>query len=85
MGMALHEAINGAAVCRRAVLASGIASAFALSAAHAETLPSRPACSIVPFAAGSPQNLPARATAEQLTEALGRPVIVENCGSGPRG
>ena len=37
MGMALHEAINGAAVCRRAVLASGIASAFALRAAHAET------------------------------------------------
>jgi tripartite-type tricarboxylate transporter receptor subunit TctC len=54
--------------------------AFAVRAAHADTWPSRPVRIMVPFAAGSPLDLPARAIAEQLTEALGRPVIVENRG-----
>ena len=36
MGMALPEASNGAAVGRRAVLAGGIDSAFAVGAAHAD-------------------------------------------------
>jgi tripartite-type tricarboxylate transporter receptor subunit TctC len=80
MGMALPEVINGTAVSRRAVLAGGISSAFAVRAAHADTWPSRPVRIMVPFAAGSPLDLPARAIAEQLTEALGRPVIVENRG-----
>ncbi len=78
--MALSEALNGAVVGRSAVLAGGIASAFAVSAAHADTWPSRPVRIMVPFAAGSPLDLPARAIADQLTEALGRPVIVENRG-----
>lgn len=80
MSMALPVAINGAAVCWRTLLASGSASAFTMRSAYAETWPSRPVRIMVPFAAGSPLPLPARSMAEQLTEALGWQVIVENRG-----
>ncbi|MCA3279671.1 MAG: tripartite tricarboxylate transporter substrate binding protein [Roseomonas sp.] len=78
--MASREAKHGVAASRRAVLVGGFASAFAMRAAHAEAWPSRPVRIMVPFAAGSPLDLPARAIADQLTEAVGRPVIVENRG-----
>ncbi|MCA3361201.1 MAG: hypothetical protein INF78_18255 [Roseomonas sp.] len=64
--MAIPEASNSAAVGRRAVVAGGIASAFVVGAAHAETWPSRPVRIMVPFVAGSPLDLPARSIAEQL-------------------
>ena len=62
---------------RRALLAS-----LALPAvAHAQPRwPSRPVRFIVPFAPGGPVEIPARFLAEQLTQSLGQPVIIETRG-----
>ena len=61
---------------RRTVLA---ASLLALcGAAAAQNFPNKPVKLIVAFAAGGPIDLAARIIAEQLTEKLGQPVVVEN-------
>lgn len=49
-----------------------------VNAAHAQTYPSRPISMIVPFAAGGTSDVIARVVAEQMSAALGQPVVIEN-------
>lgn len=67
---------------RRAwVLGAFVAAAVAASGALAQSsqaYPSRPVKLVVAFAAGGPIDLAARVVAEQLTEKLGQPFVVEN-------
>lgn len=57
-----------------------IATALAWTSAYAVDYPTRPVRIIVGFAAGSSVDLPARLLAQQFTERLGQPFIVENRG-----
>jgi len=51
-----------------------------LSAAHADTFPSRPITLIVPFPPGGSTDVTARIVADKMGQALGQPVVVENAG-----
>ena len=48
------------------------------NAAHAQTYPSKPIKSIVPFAAGSATDQIGRAFAQKMAEQLGQPIVIEN-------
>jgi tripartite-type tricarboxylate transporter receptor subunit TctC len=56
--------------------------AASLWAASAQTYPTRPVTIIVPYAAGGPMDLIARAIAEKMREPLGQAVVVENVAGG---
>ncbi|MBG9386417.1 Bug family tripartite tricarboxylate transporter substrate binding protein [Caenimonas aquaedulcis] len=64
---------------RKAFLAALAAAACCLvTAAHAQSFPSRPVTLVSPFPAGSGSDLTARAVTPGLAEVLGQPVVVEN-------
>jgi tripartite-type tricarboxylate transporter receptor subunit TctC len=51
-----------------------------ITTAHAQNYPSRPITMIVPFAAGGTSDVIARVVAEQMSAALGQPIVIENVG-----
>jgi tripartite-type tricarboxylate transporter receptor subunit TctC len=59
-------------------IAFAAALAVATTAAAAQTYPSQPIRMIVPFTAGSPNDVVARLLAQQLTTRLGQSVIIDN-------
>jgi tripartite-type tricarboxylate transporter receptor subunit TctC len=61
---------------RRSLL--GAAALLPFAARAEEEWPSRSTTIIVPFAPGSSSDIIARAVAQRMTEALGKPVVVEN-------
>lgn len=65
---------------RRSIVLAGLAAsiAFGAQAQGIDAYPARAVKLIVPFAAGGPIDLAARIVAEQLTQKLGQPFIVEN-------
>ena len=62
------------------MVALALALCAAVSAAYADTFPSRPITLIVPFPPGGSTDLAARLMADKMGAALGQPVIVENMG-----
>jgi tripartite-type tricarboxylate transporter receptor subunit TctC len=65
-------------ILREAAKASVALVLVAVSSAHAQTYPSRPITMIVPFAAGGTSDVIARVVAEQMSAALGQPIVIEN-------
>lgn len=66
------------ALAAKALAAAILASALASTAAVAQGYPSRPVKIVVGFAAGGPTDVIARIVAQDMTQALGQSVIVEN-------
>ena len=62
--------------------ASALAIIGAVSAASAQSWPTRPVTMVVPFAAGSSSDTAGRVLAVGLSEALGQQVVIENIGGG---
>ena len=60
------------------VLLAASALASLTCGAGAQTYPSKPIRMVVPFAAGGPTDVYARAVGQELTKLLGQPVIVDN-------
>ncbi len=65
---------------RRAGLIAALIALLPPSFSHAQSWPQKPVRLIVPFAAGGPSDVLARAFARNLSEGIGQPVVVENRG-----
>lgn len=63
---------------RRPLLIAALTTIGLMSTASAQVYPSHPITFIVPFAAGGPTDVLARALAERMRAPLGQPVIIEN-------
>ena len=59
-------------------LAAALAASMLAAQVAAQTYPSRPVRMLVPYSAGGPTDLLARALAPKMSESMGQPVIVEN-------
>jgi tripartite-type tricarboxylate transporter receptor subunit TctC len=66
------------ACSRRVAVLFALASAAALSTAHADNYPSRPVKIIVPFGAGGPTDVFVRELAVELEKSLHQPFVIEN-------
>ena len=67
--------------CFRLGFACAVAVSLSLLApATAQDYPSRPITLIVPFAAGGSSDVNARLIAEQMSQRLGQPIVIENIG-----
>jgi len=64
----------------RRLLIAGALAASLIGPATAQSWPAKPVHFIVPFPAGGPTDQLTRKLAQQLTTALGQPVVVENMG-----
>jgi tripartite-type tricarboxylate transporter receptor subunit TctC len=67
-------------MCKAVTALIAVAALALTCAAHAAEWPTRPLTMINPFAAGGPNDVPARLFAQRMGEILGQPVIVENVG-----
>jgi tripartite-type tricarboxylate transporter receptor subunit TctC len=65
---------------RAARLVTAVAALAFATAAEAQNYPGRSITMIVPFAAGGTSDVIARTVAEQMSIALGQPVVIENIG-----
>src|SRR5437899_3243235 len=63
---------------RRRILGGALACLASSTSALAADFPSRPVTIVVPFVAGSPTDVAARAFATDFSQALNTPVVVEN-------
>ena len=63
---------------RHSLLAVAFATLAGITAAHAQTYPSRPVTMVVPYSAGGPTDTIARIIAERMRGPLGQTIIVEN-------
>ncbi len=63
---------------RHPLLAVAFATFAGITAAHAQTYPSRPITMVVPYSAGGPTDTIARIMAERMRGPLGQTIIVEN-------
>lgn len=61
-------------------LAGGIAAVFGGAAAHAADYPEKPIRVIVPFAPGGSTDIVARIVAQEMSQILGQPLVIENKG-----
>jgi tripartite-type tricarboxylate transporter receptor subunit TctC len=61
-------------------LLAAVAALSIATSASAQNYPTRPITMIVPFAAGGTSDVIARTVAEQMSAALGQPVVIENIG-----
>src|SRR6202023_4279599 len=66
---------------RKTLTALVAAASLALATgANAEDWPTRPLTMVNPFAAGGPNDVPARLFAQRMGEILGQPIVLENVG-----
>src|SRR5687768_12589638 len=70
-GSAMHKSLQWTWAIAALLLSAGV---------HAQAYPSKPIRIVVPFAAGGPSDITARAVAPRLTELLGPAIVVDNRG-----
>ena len=78
MASELHPNIRAQRRALLALLAAGGAAPSVLAQASAGAYPQQPIKIIVPFAAGGPTDVLARAIGVKLTERWGQPVVIDN-------
>ena len=64
----------------RKLLAAAVLTAFAAAASAQANYPNKTIRMIVPFPAGGPTDIVARAVAQKMTDSMGQPVVIDNRG-----